>query len=98
VPLLGQVDSLIAAEFKTRVEASLNIAVPVAPFFDGSTVRQLCVVILESLQNPVSPGTGTTEEKVFEEMLDSVDQLSEEQARTQVAKHVSAASTDKGSG
>jgi thioester reductase-like protein len=46
-PLSGQVDSLMGVELKTRIESDLEVAVPIAAFFDGKTAAELAQVLLQ---------------------------------------------------
>jgi thioester reductase-like protein len=46
-PLSSQVDSLMAVELKTRIESDLEVAVPVAAFFDGKSAAELAEVLLQ---------------------------------------------------
>jgi thioester reductase-like protein len=46
-PLSGQVDSLMGVELKTRIESDLEVAVPVAAFFDGKSAAELAQVLLQ---------------------------------------------------
>jgi len=55
IGLLG-VDSLMAVEMKSRVEADLGITIPVADFIKGGTLAKLSAKILEQLPG-AAPGT-----------------------------------------
>ena len=49
-PLSSLVDSLMAVELKTRIESDLEVAVPVAAFFDGKSAAELAQVLLEKTE------------------------------------------------
>jgi acyl transferase domain-containing protein len=76
-PLSAQLDSLIAAEIKTLVERDLNAPVPVAPFFDGSTIREFSRLLLQALQNPVLQHA-PSEEAALEQIFDEIEHLADE--------------------
>jgi acyl transferase domain-containing protein len=49
-PLISMLDSLMAVELKTRIEADLRIEVPIAAIFEGDSVRELGLRLLEGVQ------------------------------------------------
>jgi len=48
-PLLGMLDSLMAVELKTRIEADLRIEVPVAAIFEANSIRHLSQHLLDGV-------------------------------------------------
>ncbi len=75
--LAPQIDSLIAAELNGQVERSLGVRLPVAALFDGSTLRDVTTRLLAEVSPP---------DDLLTEMLDALEQLTDDEAETRVAE------------
>jgi acyl transferase domain-containing protein/acyl carrier protein len=79
-------DSLMAVELRNRIEMDLKISIPMMEFLRGPSIDQLSVQILEQLAK-IIPDDQLKPEKALEEnsrnkieeLLDNLDQLSNEQ-------------------
>ncbi len=82
------VDSLMVIELKNRIEADLEVVVPVATFFDEVSVDQLATRLLERLTTE-APTPSQRQEHVdsetLEQMLAALEQLSEDEAQAILA-------------
>ncbi|HTX76060.1 MAG TPA: acyltransferase domain-containing protein [Terracidiphilus sp.] len=85
IPLADQLDSLMAVELKTHIEASLGVEIPIAAFIDGQTTRQAAARLLDVIDK----NDQTAYRKVEDELVDimeSIEKLSEEDAQILVRK------------
>lgn len=76
------IDSLMAYELKNRVEADLELTVPVAALLQGPSLAQFAGVLLDQLGAPAAvPATGITngQQETEEQVAAHVDQLSDEE-------------------
>jgi acyl transferase domain-containing protein/acyl carrier protein len=84
-------DSLMAVELKNRISADLGVNVPMVKFLQGFSVAQAATQLLEQLtaeaEGTSEPGpTGTRESRGDEDLLASIDKLSEEQVNSMLAE------------
>jgi acyl transferase domain-containing protein len=82
--LRDQLDSLMAVELKTRIEAQLGVEVPVAAFFDGSTPEDLAAALLDALDARVAAARAGEDEGLAE-LVEAIAGLSDEEARRLLA-------------
>jgi acyl carrier protein len=71
-------DSLMAIEIKNNIDASLGVSLPLVRFLDGPNIAQLAARVLEELALSESASK-------FDEVLEMVKQLSDEEARSMLA-------------
>jgi acyl carrier protein len=92
VPLIDQIDSLMAVELKTRIELTLKTEVPISALFNGQSTNELATLAVEALRNEVSPTASLTVEDVnpVREILEKMERLSEDEARTMLKEPQSA--------
>lgn len=85
-------DSLMAAEFKKRLEVSLETSVPVTLMFDFPTIKDLAWYIAKEVMGWELPATGETElpkgEDELTEALSEVEQLSEDGVEASLAEEL----------
>ncbi len=83
IPLVEQLDSLMAVELKMRIESTLRIEVPVAAFFDGKDSDELSALIVQAIRGRevVSSLATQREDESIAEVLTRIENLSEEEAR-----------------
>ncbi len=77
--LAPQIDSLIAAELNLRVERNLGVRLPVAALFDGCSLADVARLLLAEIRPP------EVDHDLLARMLDELDLLSEDEAKTRVA-------------
>jgi myxalamid-type polyketide synthase MxaB len=87
MPLAGQLDSLMAVDLKSRVEADLPLNIPVAVFFDGGSLANLASVMLEQLraQGLATATSDTAVPDSLARLLEEVEQMSENEAQARLA-------------
>jgi acyl transferase domain-containing protein/acyl-CoA synthetase (AMP-forming)/AMP-acid ligase II/acyl carrier protein len=85
-------DSLMAAEFKNRLEVSLETSVPVTLMFDFPTIKDLAWYIAKEVMGWELPATDETElskgEDELTEALSEVEQLSEDKVEASLAEEL----------
>jgi acyl carrier protein len=80
-PLAMQIDSLVAVEMKTRIERDLDLAVPVAAFFDGNSIRELAGELCGELRTFEAAAGGHE----MEDLLAEIERMSDDEAQARAA-------------
>jgi phthiocerol/phenolphthiocerol synthesis type-I polyketide synthase D len=78
------IDSLMAVELKNRVEADLEMAIPVTALLQGPSLAQLATLLLDQLPTPASTPLlpPITRQETPEQLLARVDQLSDKEVES----------------
>jgi acyl carrier protein len=80
-PLAVQIDSLVAVEMKTQIERDLDLAVPVAAFFDGNSIRELAGTLSAELKTFAATASGDE----MEDLLGEIERMSDDEAQARAA-------------
>jgi myxalamid-type polyketide synthase MxaB len=80
-PLAAQIDSLVAVEMKTQIERDLDLAVPVAAFFDGNSIRELAGTLCAELKTFAAAASGDE----MEDLLGEIERMSDDEAQARAA-------------
>jgi acyl transferase domain-containing protein len=76
-----QLDSLMAVELKTRIDAELGVEIPVAAFFDGSSAGEVAAQLLDALDQRASAASAHGEDaESLARLVDAIAELSDEEA------------------
>jgi hypothetical protein len=87
VPLLDQLDSLMAVELKTRMEAALRVPVPIAAFLQGNSIRELAGELAGRLE---ASAPALADPELLAAVLEGLEEMDEDEARA-LAGHAGAA-------
>jgi acyl carrier protein len=76
-----QLDSLMAVELKTRIEAELGVEIPVAAFFDGSSAGDVAALLLDAVRQHAAAASAHGEDaQTLAALVDAIADLSDDEA------------------
>ena len=80
----------MAVEIKTALETTLQTPLPVAPFFDGSSIRHFSALLLQMIVD-AQASVPHPDDAELETMIAQIENLSEEEAQGMLAKRTNSA-------